>query len=214
MKNELRKPSGTIADKVTGTAFSREGSAGHDSHGVCKHARRSWPAVAVRRRACEQTRARILVQPAYRGVCPRAPGGCVRRRTLNILLLAAFLAVAWPARGQTPPAAAAPGPRDAPHLGRARDRREDCRRRPARRGRLGARPAREGLPAEGPRRGQAGHRANRGPLPLRRRRALRRRADVRLRAVEDREAPDAAGRRHRRHRRLDRRRASTPITTS
>ena len=32
----------------------------------------------------------------------------MRRRTLNILLVAALLAVAWPARGQTPPAAAAP----------------------------------------------------------------------------------------------------------
>ncbi len=32
----------------------------------------------------------------------------MRRRTLNILLIAALLAVAWPARGQTPPAAAAP----------------------------------------------------------------------------------------------------------
>ena len=32
----------------------------------------------------------------------------MRRRTLNVLLVAAVLAVAWPARGQTPPAAAAP----------------------------------------------------------------------------------------------------------
>ena len=32
----------------------------------------------------------------------------MRRRTLNILLVAALLAVAWPARGQTPPATAAP----------------------------------------------------------------------------------------------------------
>ena len=44
----------------------------------------------------------------------------MRRRTLNILLVAAVLAVAWPASGQTPPAAAAAGPPDAPHHGGAR----------------------------------------------------------------------------------------------
>ncbi len=48
------------------------------------------------------------------------------RKPLNVLILAAFLAVAWPARGQTPAPAGAPA-RVTPRLTAVADRREDRR---------------------------------------------------------------------------------------
>ena len=137
----------------------------------------------------------------------------MRRRTLNILLAAAVLAIAWPARGQTPPAAAAPA-RPTPRISAVRatakiavdgrlDEADWARAAPAKD--FLQKDPDEGKPATEP-------------------------TEVRIlydddaiyvgarmfdsRAVEDREAPDAAGRRHRRHRRLDHRRPRCPSTTS